>query len=107
MLVTLNPTFLSIIVEYNEKSAVFFREFVQRRHKACCIPFLYMTNKGCDEFHCHSWYSRGVTSEYRLGLDTCFARAAFDLHCQVRKMIDTMRGINDYTVVCHVVETYN
>ena len=45
--------------------------------------------------------------ENSLRLNTCLTQRAFDLHCQMWEMDETMGSIDDHTVMSHEVQTNN
>ena len=42
-----------------------------------------------------------------LRLNTCLTQCTFDLHCQMWEVDETMKGIDDHTVMSHKVQTNN
>ena len=76
-------------------------------HSQCCMLFRWMINKSWERFCCPGCYCQGIVSEDRLGFCAFFARSSLDLQCQVKKMCETFRRVNEYSIVSPEVRSGN
>ena len=81
-----------IIVNYGEhwaqqKQTPCLCNFVHWNYSAGCVPFWWLINEDLYGFCRHRWFCQVAVSKVRLIFGTDFSRGAYDLHCQVIKVI--------------------
>ena len=82
-----------------------FRKLLQRCHSACCVPFRWMVDEGCDCFCRRWWHGQVFVSDDCLRFGGCLTWGCFDLHRQVGEMYESVCRVNEYTVIPHRMQS--